>query len=543
MGGMGGGYGHMGGRSAYGTHGASGYHSTPGAGRGTGSTYGSSRSGTTSGSGHNTGSSTSRGNTGSKTTGTTSTTSTGSNTSRGNTGSTTSSGNSGGKITTGWPGRGGNSGSGISGLPSGGGGTGPGGAGAGGAGGGGSGGGGGGGGGGAAASGGSGVPPQGERRYVADEVVLGFSSSVTPQEIDQLARRYNISRLGSQSFPLIGTTLYRWRLNGNRSLVDAIGAIEDERIVASAQPNYLFTLAQDTTKASSPKRADAAQYVLGKLQIEQAHQVATGRNISIAVIDSEIDLKHPDLAGTIAKSFDAVGSDDQTPHTHGTAMAGAIAAHGKLMGIASGPKLLAERAFDNKGGAANGTSFAIYKSLQWAADNGARVVNMSFAGPPDPMLHRLLEAAYDKGMVLVAAAGNAGPNSAPMYPAADPSVIAVTATDSNDGLFNMANRGDYIAVAAPGVEVIALAPGKSYLITTGTSVAAAHVSGVAALLLEQNPSLKPDDVRKIIMSTARPLGSKAEHSDFGAGLVNAYRAVTSLHDKPAGKKDEAEAKQ
>ena len=141
-------------------------------------------------------------------------------------------------------------------------------------------------------------------------------------------------------------------------------------------------------------------------------------------------------------------------------MAGAIAARGKLSGIALGPHLLAARAFDNTAGGAKATSFAIYKSLQWAADNGARVINMSFAGPPDPNLHRMLTAAYDKGIVLVAAAGNAGPKSAPLYPAADPDVIAVTATDSNDGLFNMANRGSYIAVAAPGVDILALAPGE-----------------------------------------------------------------------------------
>ena len=84
---------------------------------------------------------------------------------------------------------------------------------------------------------------------------------------------------------------------------------------------------------------------------------------------------------------------------------------------------------------------------------------MSFVGPADPEMHRMLAAAYAKDMVLIAAAGNAGPNSAPLYPAADPDVIAVTATDSNDRLYNMANHGAYIAVAAPGVEILALAPG------------------------------------------------------------------------------------
>ena len=222
-------------------------------------------------------------------------------------------------------------------------------------------------------------------------------------------------------------------------------------------------------------------------------------------------------------------------------MAGAIAAHGKLSGIALGPELLAARAFSGASGEAKGTSFAIYKSLQWAADNGARVVNMSFAGPPDPGLHRLLAAAYQKGIVLIAAAGNAGPNAAPLYPAADPDVIAVTATDNNDKLFNMANRGRYIAVAAPGVEILALAPGDSYQITTGTSVAAAHVSGIAALLLEEKPSLKPGDIRTIIMSTAKPDGQR---SDVGAGLANAYRAVVSLNGgKPVGEAAGGQPKQ
>ena len=155
----------------------------------------------------------------------------------------------------------------------------------------------------------------------------------------------------------------------------------------------------------------------------------------------------------------------------------------------------------------------------------------------------MLTAAYDKGIVLVAAAGNAGPKSAPLYPAADPDVIAVTATDSSDGLFNMANRGSYIAVAAPGVDILALAPGNSYQVTTGTSVAAAHVSGIAAMLLEEKPSLTPAEIRSIIMSTAKPLGSGGQQADFGAGLADAYQAVTSLNGKPPGKVEAQQTKE
>jgi subtilisin family serine protease len=252
----------------------------------------------------------------------------------------------------------------------------------------------------------------------------------------------------------------------------------------------------------------------------------------VAVIDSAIDPKLPELDGVIAKSFDAIGGAGD-PHAHGTSIAGAIAAHGKLVGIAPGVQLLAIHAFDDSPGSAKGTSFAIAKGLQWAADNGARIVNMSFAGPADPTLQRMLAAAYDKGIVLIAAAGNAGPKSDPLYPGADPSVIAVTATDSNDRLFEMANRGRYVAVAAPGVDILALAPGDKVQFSTGTSIAAAHVSGIVALLLEHNPALKPADIRAVLTVTCKPLGPPHPDSEFGAGLVSAYRAVSWLDRKPA----------
>jgi subtilase family protein len=386
------------------------------------------------------------------------------------------------------------------------------------------------------------MPPRGERRFVPDEVITAFSSSATPAAIEQLARRHNLTQLESQDLSLIGSTVYRFRINGRRPVGDLIGALEDERIVSSVQPNYLFTLQEDAAKTASKIASQmqdyTAQYVLAKLQIEQAHHVATGKSVLIALIDSEIDTKNPDLDDAIAKNFDALGGDDK-PHAHGTAMAGAIAAHHKLMGIAPGAQILAARAFDDNRDA-KGTSFAIYKGLEWAADNGARVVNMSFAGPADPILHRMLAAAYEKNLVLIAAAGNAGPTSAPLYPAADPNVIAVTATDSSDGLFTMANRGSYIAIAAPGVDILALAPDQALQMTTGTSVATAHVSGLVALLLECKPSLKPADIRAMLAGTAKPLG-------FGAGLVNAYRAVTSLNaeasDKDAEKTADEPAKQ
>src|SRR5262249_39284104 len=132
------------------------------------------------------------------------------------------------------------------------------------------------------------------------------------------------------------------------------------------------------------------------------------------------------------------------------------------------------------------------------------------------------------GVILIAAAGNAGPKSPPLYPGADVSVIAVSATDYSDKPFAMANRGKYIAVAAPGVDVMVPAPGNSYQLTTGTSVAAAHVSGVAALLLERKPTLTPDELRALLIKTATAFSSKPKGEEDGAGLVDPAGALRAL---------------
>jgi subtilisin family serine protease len=171
------------------------------------------------------------------------------------------------------------------------------------------------------------------------------------------------------------------------------------------------------------------------------------------------------------------------------------------------------------------TTQHILAGIEWAIKKGARVINMSFAGPYDPMLQLALKKAHDKGVVLVAAAGNMGPNSPPLYPAADANVIAVTAIDRNDKLFSGANQGPYIAVAAPGVEVIEPAPNAGYQLTTGTSVAAAHVSGIAALLIERNPALDPEAVHEILTSSARTPGAKERNDRFGWGLVDPAGAL------------------
>ena len=193
------------------------------------------------------------------------------------------------------------------------------------------------------------------------------------------------------------------------------------------------------------------------------------------------------------------------PHESKIGMAGAIASHQKLIGIAPGARILDVHAFSNKAATAESTTFQILKCIDWSVLQGA--LNMSFAGPRDPSMERALKAAYDRNVMLVAAAGNAGPASPPLFPGADPHVIAVTATDIDHKLFPGANRGHYVAIAAPGVDILVPAPEDTYQLTTGTSVASVELSGVVALMLERNPRLRPADVRRILTKTATRLRS------------------------------------
>jgi subtilisin family serine protease len=352
------------------------------------------------------------------------------------------------------------------------------------------------------------------------------SASVAESTVARSAR-FDLTILGSQNLALLGVTTYHMHI-GNGSSVGAVIQALAAYQIAGAQANYTYTLtqelAQDPDLAGRTQEGDAAQYSLGKLGLIDIHRLLKGDNVTIAIIDSQIDIHHPDLDGVIVEQFDAVGAPDQ-PHAHGTGMAGAIGAHRRLMGIAPSARLYAVHAFSSGAASSESTTFNILKGLDWAAGKGVRVINMSFAGPRDPSLERALKSAHDKGIVLIAAAGNAGPKSPPLYPGADPNVIAVTATDSNDKLFPGANRGRYIAAAAPGVDVLVPGPDGTYQLTTGTSVASAEVSGVAALLIERNPDLTPDDVRKILLSSARRLGTKDRDDDFGSGLVDPTKAI------------------
>jgi subtilisin family serine protease len=365
-------------------------------------------------------------------------------------------------------------------------------------------------------------------RSFANQLVAELDSALTDAQADELARRHGLVRIESQNFPLIGATIGLFRITDNRPADIVSREFAAAAGVRLVQLNFRHWV-QDQ---KAPTEGDPAQYAVAKLRLPQAHQLAHGMNVTIAVIDSGIDARHPELANTISDSFDALGSKEG-PHVHGTGIAGAIAAHARLMGSAPEARILAIRAFAATAGSAESSSYVIIKSLNYAVLHGAQIVNMSFAGPKDPLIERGIIATAERGVLMIAAAGNAGPKSPPLYPAANPKVIAVSGTDAQDRVFAASNRGSHIALAAPGTDVFLPAPDGKYQMTSGTSFSAAYVTGVAALMLERNPALKPNEVRAILVNTARDLGAPGRDDLFGAGEADAFAAVTAATNAPA----------
>jgi subtilisin family serine protease len=390
-------------------------------------------------------------------------------------------------------------------------------------------------------TGGSGAPVI-SGPHVPNEIVTEMRGNPTDEIFALIGTRHRLNRIETQRIGLTNSTFVRWRIADRRSVPVVMRAMRADNTVRSAvvltQPNYLFATQQDKpaeAEKGGPGDAppaeqvgDAAQYALAKLHLPEAQALARGNSVVVAVIDTEIDATHPELAGAVTDSFDALGIAGPR-ETHGTGIAGTIAGHARLLGAAPNVRILAIRAF----GSGIGTTFTIIKGLDYAVAHDARVINMSFAGPSDPALTRALAAAHGRGRILVAAVGNKGPKSPALFPAADPNVIAVTATDAKDRLFEGANRGDHVAIAAPGVDILVAAPGSTYSMSTGTSFASAYVAGVAALLAERKPDITPDGAKAALMSTAHDLGPKGRDPQFGAGLMDAKEAILSVNGRPA----------
>ena len=373
------------------------------------------------------------------------------------------------------------------------------------------------------------LPAAGESRFKQDQVVVAIPKSLSAARIAGILRRHHLTEIDSSPVMLSGVSFHVWSFTDHRTVAKVERELAREAGLEALQPNYIFALTEDLAAASATASTPGL-YALDKLRVAASLDLAVAEPIKVAVVDTAIDEAHPDLVGVVAARFDAIGGG-KPPNSldHGTAMAGAIAANGQVRGVAPNVRVLSARAFDTDGsGGALGSSETIIKAIDWALRSGARVINMSFAGPKDPALHETLASAAKRGVVLIAAIGNAGPKSPPLYPGADDNVIAITATDADDHIFAMANVGAYVAVAAPGVDVLLPAPNGGYSLETGTSVSAALASGVVALALERKPRATLQDVRRWLAAGARRPALAIDKALIGAGVIDATATMRAV---------------
>ncbi|HVL70683.1 MAG TPA: S8 family serine peptidase, partial [Beijerinckiaceae bacterium] len=354
------------------------------------------------------------------------------------------------------------------------------------------------------------------RDAVPAEVLLQLRPAAEAGELARVAARHRLRLLESADLTLVGP-VHRLRIADARPVAAVVRALQRDRGVAAAQPNFVFTLQQGASKA-----ADEIQYAVAKLRLREAHRLSKGSGVLVALIDSRMDEGHPEFAAAATEVVEL--GPQARPHPHGTAMAGAILARGKLLGASPEARLLAIAAFAGAAGAeASSSSLQVLKALDRAHGARAKIASLSFAGPHDPLLGRGVARARAEGMILVAAAGNRG-DARPLYPAADPNVIAVSATDAADRPYARASRGRHVAVAAPGVDVLVAAPGGGYGQSSGTSIAAAHVAGVLALAAARRPNLSPEEARALLRDGARSLAG-GDPERVGAGIVDAAAAL------------------
>ncbi len=325
-------------------------------------------------------------------------------------------------------------------------------------------------------------------------------------------------------------------INGDQYTVIQVGeviycsvldALQNVPGIQYAEPNYSFSLLE--TYPNDAYFDD--QYYLNNILAPQAWDYVTGSPaVTIAVIDTGVDAGNPDLGSKLIDGYDFVENDavPQDENGHGTFVAGVAAASTNngsgVAGVSWGAQIMPLRVLDRYG---NGSYASAASAILWAADHGARVINMSIGGSKySQVLADAVDSAMQRGVVMVAATGNTG-SPFVLYPAALPGVIAVGATDAYNNLAGFSNNGPQVDVVAPGVSIIGLGLDAPFTISSGTSMASPQVAGYAALLFSVPGVAYSSQVEEIILSTAKDLGAGGFDSYYGFGLIQVGPGILS----------------
>ncbi len=352
---------------------------------------------------------------------------------------------------------------------------------------------------------------------VPDEVL-----AITASLADATALAQQLTGLGYavrslQELPALGFALLRLGVPGGQDVPTALDSLRQSFPAILFDANTLYEPDAASQAGGAPRHY--AKALIGWPDEERACETS----VDVGLIDTAVDTGHEALADrqVTARSFIA-GGVPPAPPDHGTAVAAIIvgAPDSSSSGLLPAARLFAAAIFslrdDNR---IIGTTDAIARSIDWLGQQGVRVVNLSLSGPGNQVMRLTVERAHESGMVLVAAAGNEGPNAAPVFPAGYAPVVAVTAVDAALHPYSEANQGDYIDLAAPGVDVWSARGGQGGRYNSGTSFAAPFVSAAAALSLAQAPDASPQAIRQSLRQSARDLGTPGRDSTFGWGLL------------------------
>ncbi|ALP38367.1 serine protease [Paenibacillus sp. IHB B 3084] len=302
-----------------------------------------------------------------------------------------------------------------------------------------------------------------------------------------------------------------------------------------AEPHYMYL----TNEKKPVKASDVSipndllfsryQWNLPATETNRGWALSKGsKNVVVAVVDTGVDMDHPDLKGQILPGHNVV-SPKEKPYDdvgHGTHVAGIISAlvnNGEgVAGMTWYNKVMPVKVLDQSG---SGTTYSVAEGIIWAADHGAKVINLSLGNYAQAeFLHDAIKYAYDKDVVLVAATGNDN-TERPGYPAAYPEVFAVSATDASMHRASFSNYGDYVDVMAPGASIASTYPGNQYAALSGTSMASPHVSALAALVRSINPDLTNKEVMDLMRHSVIDLGTPGHDKYFGYGQIDVYKAL------------------
>jgi len=368
----------------------------------------------------------------------------------------------------------------------------------------------------------SGQPPVGETRFVTNEVIVRFQLSSSARSRNQAIKGLGMTHLQVRTFFMAGVTVHRYRLNAGTDVRDTISQLETSAAVVYAQPNYLYFLHQSEGAGTLP------QFGNDRVDLQEAHAKTKGGNTRIAIIDTAVDGAHPEFLNSSISLFDVTdGGDNVDPH--GTSIAGILAADAKLRGVAPDAEIVSIAAFSKDAtGETVGNTWTILEALNVAHKQKVDILNMSFAGPADPLLGQAMEGAKRQNIIPIAAVGNEGPEAATLFPAGYEAVIAVTATDTENMIYSKANAGEHVDIAAPGVGLLVLGNSAGFRTSSGTSMATAYVSGIAALALSANPDADYTTLRAMLENSTTDLGKPGKDSVFGVGIPSAAKAISGL---------------